>query len=148
MPDDSWKTLDQFLRLRLAQMPSHDFERFFLDFFNSGVSVTISRDGKALTKRVISAEMWGGPGRDQEGIDLRVKVEGREVWAVQCKRVKSWTLAQTKTAIAKAEEFSANHYILAVACDTGTDVQAEVNAHPTWTLWNLETICSNLRLHV
>jgi hypothetical protein len=148
MEAETWKTLDQFLRLRLAQMPSHAFERFFLDYFQSGVTVTISRDGKAVTKRVISAEMWGGPGRDQEGIDLRLNVEDREVWAVQCKRVKSWTVAQTKAAIAKAEEFAANHYILAVACDTGTDVQTEINAHPKWTLWNLETICSNLRLHV
>ena len=148
MPGEPWKHLDAHFRLRLAQMPWDVFERFFLDLFNSGVSVTISRDGSSIKKRIISAEIWGGRGRSQDGIDLRLEVEGREVWAMQCKKVQSWNLSQTKRAIERAEEFAANHYFLAVACDTGTEVQAEIKSHAQWTLWNLETICSEFRLIV
>src|ERR1700677_2997030 len=141
MPDVPSSYLDGMLRLRLAQLSSDQFERFFLGYLNSGISLTIKRNGRLLTRRIISAVTYGpGSGRDQGGIDLRLEMEGREVWAVQCKRVKSWNLSQTEKAIERAEDFAANHNFLAVACDPGREVQDEIDKQPRWTLWNLDTI--------
>src|SRR5438093_11687022 len=88
----NWKYLDSALRLRLAELDSKRFEDFFLHFLNSGVELTVQRKGKAVTRRVISAETYAaGSGKDQKGIDLRVIVEVGEVWCIQCKRHKKWT---------------------------------------------------------
>jgi hypothetical protein len=136
--------LDELFRLRLAQLPWEQFERFFLGYLNSGVSLSIRRNGRLLKRRVVSAAMYApGSGRRQDGIDLRLELEGREVWAVQCKRVKTWSVSQTKKAIERAADFAANHNFLAVACDTSADVQEEISKHDRWTLWDLDTICKD-----
>lgn len=145
----AWKYLDSALRLRLADLDSKRFEDFFLHFLNSGVELTVQRKGKAVTRRVIRAETYAaGGGKNQKGIDLRVTVEGDEVWCIQCKRHKKWTRAETKAAIKKAAKFKAQHYILAVSCDPLSDVHDEVALHANWTLWNLDNICAEFRLRV
>lgn len=143
------KNLDEHLRLRLADLEPRMFEEFFLHFLRAGISLTIKRHGQALTKRVLSAELYAaGSGRNQKGIDLRVEVEGGEIWAFQCKRHHKWTPAQTRDAIKEAAKFSAQHYFLVVACDPHESVQDEMEKHPDWTFWNLSTICAEFRLRV
>ena len=138
--------LDSLLRLRLADLSWDQFERFFLGYLNSGIFLSVSRGGKLVSKRIKHAQMYApGSGRKQDGIDLRLETEDNEVWAVQCKKVKKWTVAQTKKAIKRAKAFPAKHYFLAVSCDTDRNVHQEVAQHPTWTLWNLDTICSDFR---
>lgn len=146
---EKWKYLDEHLRLRLADLPPRLFEEFFLHFLRAGISLTIKRNGQAVTKRVISADLYAaGSGRDQKGIDLRVEVEGGEVWAFQCKRHHKWTPDQTRKAIESAARFHAQHYFLVVACDPHEAVQNEMDKHPNWTFWNLSTICAEFRLRV
>lgn len=125
------------------------FEEFFLHFLRSGISLTIKRNGQAMTKRVLSAELYAaGSGRNQKGIDLRVEVEGGEIWAFQCKHCREWTPDLTRKAIKKAADYSAQHYFLVVACDPHEGVQDEMEKHPEWTFWNLSTICAEFRLRV
>ncbi len=141
--------LDRHMRLRLADLDPETFERFFLHFFNSGISLEIERDGSRVERRIIEANTYAaGSGRSQEGVDLIAKVEGGETWAFQCKRHKKWSPAQTKAAIAKATDFPAQHYFLLVACDPGEGVQKVIAAHPTWSFWNLDRICAEFRLRV
>src|SRR5437762_12013969 len=52
----AWRYLDLALRLRLADLDSKRFEDFFLRFLNSGVHLTVERNGKAVKRRVIRAE--------------------------------------------------------------------------------------------
>lgn len=141
--------LDSHLRLRLADLSSGDFERFFLHFFSAGISLEIIRNGAPVSRRIIEATTYAaGSGREQDGIDLMAKVEGGETWVFQCKRRKSWNVSRTELAIEKAKQFQANHYFLLVACDPHKDVQTLIDAHPKWSFWNLDKICSEFRLRV
>ena len=149
MPLEKWQHLDERLRLRLADLEPQVFELFFLHFLRAGISLTVEQHGRQITKRVISAETYAaGSGRNQKGIDLRVIVEGGEIWAFQCKRHKTWTPAQTREAIQRASEFQGQHYFLVVACDPHEEVQDEIQKYPNWTFWNLDTICAEFRLQV
>lgn len=144
-----WQYLDRHLRLRLTALSDKQFEDFFLLFLNAGVSLTIQRNGQAVTRRIISANTYAaGSGRRQEGIDLRAEVEGGEVWAFQCKRHKKWTPGQTQKAITSAAEFNAHHNFLLVACDPQEGVQKVIEGAPNWTFWNLDRICAEFRLRV
>jgi len=135
--------------LRLSTLSPEDFERFFLHFLNSRISLTIKRHGREITKRIISADTYNaGSGRKQNGIDLKADVEGGEVWVFQCKRHSKWTADQTKKAIEEAESFQAQHYFLLVACDPAKGVQDYIEKFPNWTFWNLDKICSEFRLRV
>jgi hypothetical protein len=146
MPEERWKSLDSLLRPRVADLPWDLFEQFFLDYLNSGLSLSISRQGQAVTRRVISAEKYAsGSGKKQKGIDLRLVMEGGEIWVVQCKRVKKWTEGETQDAIKAATAYSADHYFLALACDPAHSVHDKIEKHPQWTLWNLSTILSDFR---
>ena len=149
MAAEKWKFLDEYLRLRLADLEPRMFEEFFLHFLRAGISLTVKRHGQAITRRVLSAELYAaGSGRSQRGIDLRVEAEGGEVWVFQCKRRHKWTPAETRTAIAKAAQYAAQHYFLVVACDPHEKVQDEIEKHSNWTFWNLSTICAEFRLRV
>lgn len=140
--------LDQHVRLRLADLDAAAFERFFLGFLNSGISLVIERNAERVERRVIGANTYAaGSGREQKGIDLVAKMEGGETWAFQCKRHKKWTLEQTKQAI-KDATYPAQHYFLLVACDPHKDVQDEMDKHPNWTFWNLDRICDEFRQRV
>ena len=149
MPVRKWQHLDEHLRLSLAELDPHLFEQFFLLFLRSGIALSIERHGSLITRRIISAETYAaGSGRNQKGIDLRVVVEGGEVWVFQCKRHKTWTPSQTRDAIQKASQYKAEHYFLVVACDPHESVQDEIHKYPNWTFWNLDTICAEFRLRV
>ncbi|MGO8764934.1 MAG: hypothetical protein ACLQSR_07335 [Limisphaerales bacterium] len=146
---EKWKYLDEHLRLRLADLPWRLFEEFFLHFLRSGITLTINRHGQAVTKRIISADLYAaGSGRDQKGIDLRAEVEGGEIWVFQCKHHDNWTPQQTRDAIKAAADYPAQHYFLAVACDPHERVQDEMDKHPNWTFWNLSTICAEFKREV
>ena len=146
---EKWKYLDEHLRLRLADLEPRMFEEFFLHFLRAGISLTIKRHSQEMTRRVLSADLYAaGSGRNQKGIDLRVEVEGGEIWVFQCKRQHKWTPAETREAIEKAAQYPAQHYFLAVACDPHENVQDEFDKHPNWTFWNLSTICAEFRLRV
>lgn len=141
-------SLDQHLRLRLGDLDAMEFERFFLRFLNSGVTLAIERNGQRVERRIIEANTYSaGTGRAQKGIDLIAKAEGGETWVFQCKRQKKWTVAQT-TAAVKDATHPAQHYFLLVACDPHKDVQDEMNKHPNWSFWNLDRICAEFRLRV
>jgi len=104
---------------------------------DAGISLTIRRQGQEVTKRVLSADLYAaGSGRNQKGIDLRLEVEGGEIWAFQCKRRRKWTPDETRGAIKEAAKYSAQHYFLAVACDPHERVQDEIDKYPNWTFWN------------
>jgi hypothetical protein len=152
MPVSDPRFLDDRLRLRLADLDPQLFEQFFLHFLRAGISLSVERHGSRITKRVISAELYAaGSGRNQKGIDIRAEVEGdgrKEIWVFQCKRHKAWTPGQTRKAIAKASQYPAQHYFLVVACDPHEEVQDEIQKHPNWTFWNLDTICAEFRLSV
>jgi hypothetical protein len=149
MTIERWKYLDAHLRLRLADLEPRMFEEFFLHFLRAGISLTIKRHGQEMSKRILSAELYAaGSGRNQKGIDLRVEVEGGEIWGFQCKRQHKWTPKQTREAIQKATQFPAQHYFLVVACDPHEGVQDEMEKHSNWTFWNLSTICAEFRLRV
>src|SRR5471032_1317619 len=140
--------LDQHLRLRLADLDAAEFERFFLRFLNSGVTLAIERTGQRVERRIIEANTYSaGTGRAQKGIDLIAKVEGGETWVFQCKRHKKWTVAQSQAAVKDATH-PAQHYFLLVACDPHKDVQDEMDKHPNWSFWNLDRICAEFRLRV
>lgn len=144
-----WQYLDRHLRLRLTALGDKQFEDFFLHLLNAGISLTIQRNGQAITRRIISANTYAaGSGRQQQGVDLRADIEGGEVWAFQCKRNKKWTPAQTKQAIEDAAQFNAHHNFLVVACDPQEGVQKVIEGYPNWTFWNLDRICAELRLRV
>jgi hypothetical protein len=141
--------LDEHLRLRLGDMNSVLFERFFLSFFNAGISLPSERNGRSIESRVVEANTYAaGSGRAQQGIDLIAKMEGGETWVFQCKRVKKWSPSETKEAIKKASGFQADRYFLLVACDPAEGVEKLIEEHPKWTLWNLDRICTEFRLRV
>ena len=148
MSGETWSHLDQHLRLRLANLPAKHFEDFFLHFLNAGVSLTIQRHGRGLTRKVISAITYAGEGKDQKGIDLKVTVEGPEEWCFQCKRHTQWTHSQTLRAIEEAKRYQAHHYFLVVACNPPAEVHDEMRNHPNWSFWNLDKICVEFRLRV
>jgi hypothetical protein len=141
--------IDPYGRLRLVDLEPRMFELFFSGFLNARPELTVQHHGQTVSRRIASATTYAaGSGRNQKGIDLEAEVEGGEVWVFQCKRVKKWTLGETKEAIEKAREFKANHYFLVVACDFNSDVHDEVHRHGDWTLWNLDKICAEFRLRV
>ena len=141
-------SLDQHLRLRLADLDDVAFERFFLGFLNAGITLSISRKGKRVERRVIEANTYSaGTGRAQKGIDLIAKMEGGETWVFQCKRRKEWSVSQTRTAVEKVT-YPAHHYFLLVACDPHKDVQDEMDKHEDWSFWNLDRICQEFRHRV
>ncbi len=130
--------------LRLAELSDVDFETLLLGFLRSRPLLTINRHGKAVTARVIDATTISRSGRTQQGIDVLATMEGGEKWAFQCKRVKSWNLSQTETAIAHATH-AANHFILVLACNPPIEVHQELDKHANWSLWNLDTTCAEIR---
>lgn len=141
--------MDALLRLRLADLDPIQFEKFFLNFFATRPELTVLHHGRRLRRRVVTASTYAaGSGRKDKGVDVRLEMEGGEIWAVQCKRVKKWEAPETREAIAATHEFQAKHYILAVACDVGFEVRDEIARHGTWTLWNLDTICTEFRQRV
>ena len=142
--------LDEYRRPRFHAFSSKEFEDFFLYFFNAGISLVIERDGRKVERKVITAELYNtGTGRDQNGIDLKLRVEGGETWAVQCKRHKTWSVRQTETAVSDAmARFPAQHYFLMVACDPAEGVQDYMATQPNWSFWNHDQICAEFRLRV
>jgi hypothetical protein len=141
--------LDEHLRLRLGDLSPALFERFFLSFFNAGISLPSERNGRSIESQVIEANTYAaGSGRAQQGVDLIARMEGGETWVFQCKRVKKWSLAETREAIKKASGFPADRYFLLVACDPSVGVEELIEEHPNWTLWNLDRICAEFRRRV
>jgi len=141
--------VDALLRLKLADLEPIQFEKFFLNFFATHPELTVLHHGRRRKRRVATATTYAaGSGRKDRGVDVRLEMEGGEIWAVQCKRVETWNASKTQDAIAATHEFQAKHYILAVACDVGLDVHDEIAKHGTWTLWNLDTICTEFRQRV
>ena len=142
------KFLDEHLRVRLADLDPRRFELFFLDLLGANVSLSIERHGSEVTRKIISASTYAaGTGRKDEGIDVHTTVEGGEVWAFSCKRVKKWGLTKTREAI-QAVQFRANHYFLIVTCDPSKFVYDEMLKHPNWTLWNLDKICAEIKRRI
>ncbi len=131
--------------IRLHELSADEFELLALGFLRSRPLLTVCRGGKAVSARVTDATTYARGGRNQAGIDVHAEMEGGEKWVFQCKRVKKWNLSQTKKAIADAA-FAANHYILVLACNPPRDVHDEIAKRPNWTLWNLDTTCSEIRL--
>ena len=131
--------------IRLHELSADELELLLLGFLRSRPLLTVNRGGKAVSARVAEATTYARSGRDQAGIDVQAKMEGGETWVFQCKRVKSWNLSQTEKAITEAT-FAANHYVLVLACNPPRDVHDEIAKHANWTLWNLDTTCSEIRL--
>jgi hypothetical protein len=141
--------VDAHLRLKMADLDPIQFEKFFHDFFATRPELTVLHHGRRWKQRVATASAYAaGSGRKDRGVDVRLEMEGGEIWAVQCKQVKKWKVLDTREAIAATHEFGAKHYILAVACDVGVDVHDEIAKHGAWTLWNLDTICTEFRQRV
>lgn len=141
--------LDEHLRLRLADLPWEQFERFFLHFLNAGISLSVEREGARVERRIIEANLYAaGTGRKDDGVDLVARVEGGETWAFQCKRVQKWNEGLTKAAIEKAAGFPAQHYFLLVACEPHQKVQKLITRYPKWSFWDLDKICAEFRLRV
>lgn len=151
MIQEKWKRLGPYKQLLLGDkgLDGHLFERVMLGFLRSGIKLTIARNGARVTRQVLEARLYAGAsGQNQKGIDIEAEVSGGERWCFQCKRHQKWSLDQTKTAIRDVEEkFEAKHYFLLVTAP----VQAEINDlihenHPNWTLWDLDTISTEIRL--
>lgn len=142
--------LDEHRRLRFEAFPPKAFEDFFLHFFNAGISLGIERDGRRVERKVIQADLFNtGTGRDQKGIDLKLRVEGGETWVVQCKRHKTWSVRQSEKAVGDAMDgFAAQHYFLLVGCDPAEGVQDYMATQSKWSFWNLDRICSEFRQRV
>lgn len=131
--------------LRLQELSADDFELLLLGFLRSHPLLTVGRSGRTISARVIEAATYARSGRQQKGVDIRAMMEGGETWVFQCKRVKKWDRSQTRTAIT-ATTFAANHHVLVLACNPPGDVHDEIAKHANWTLWNLDTVCAEIRL--
>lgn len=141
--------MDAHLRLKLADLDPIQFEKFFHGFFATRPELTVLHHGRRLTRRVAAASTYAaGSGRKDDGVDVRLEMEGGEVWGVQCKQVRKWNASKTRAAIAETLAFQAQHFLLAVACDVSAEVHGEIARHGTWTLWNLDTICTEFRQRV
>lgn len=131
--------------IRLSELSPDDFELLLLHFLCSRPLLTVNRSGKPVSARVIEASTYARTGHSQQGIDIKATMEGGETWAFQCKRVRSWDDLKTKKAIIEAT-FAANHYVLVLACNPPGNVHHEIAKHANWTLWNLDTTCTEIRL--
>ena len=124
-------------------MPWEKFEEFCLRFLTSDVKISIERNGKAITKQIISANKHGKSGRQSDmGVDIIADVEG-ERWAFQCKRHRNWTKSKTEKAIRAAGDYSANHYFLLVGCSVDVNSHELIRNHSNWTIWGIEDICAH-----
>ncbi len=132
--------------LRLEELSDAEFEQLLLLFFDTHPTLTISRNGETVVRRVSDATTYAREGRNQKGIDLRLEVEGGEVWAIQAKRVRQWTEGKTKIAIDDAKAFGASHNFLLLACNPPASVHDEIARHSHWTLWNRDRTCAEIRL--
>ena len=130
------------LESHISSLPWEEFEKFCLRFLMPGVLLSIERNGKITTKRIISTNIHGkrGPESDQ-GVDVIADVEG-ERWAFQCKHHKKWTKSDAEKAIKSAQGYSANHYFLWVGCSVDVASHELIRSHPDWTIWGIEDICA------
>ena len=131
----SYSSLESYI----GSMSWEDFEKFCLRFLNSNVKISIERNGKAITKQIISANFHGKSGQPDSGVDIIADVE-RERWAFQCKRHKNWTKSKTEKAIRDAGGYSANHYFLLVGCSVDEKSHELIRNHSNWTIWGIEDI--------
>ncbi len=123
----------------INSLPYEEFEKFCLRFLMSGVLLSIERNGKIMTKQIISVNLHGKRGQPDLGVDVIADVEG-ERWAFQCKNHTSWTKSKTEEVIKSAQGYSANHYFLWVGCSVDVPSLELIRSHPDWTIWGIEDI--------
>lgn len=123
-----------------------DLERFMVAFLNSGISLPVDGVNGIQEKRIISAASYGVKGDDDQGIDVRAKVEGGEIWAFQCKlytrgKQERWTLRDSKKIVAAAS-YTASRYFAVVVAKRGAQPKAidYLDAREKWEYWDASTL--------
>jgi hypothetical protein len=91
-----------------------------------------------------NANRYGRKGDFQRGIDIIAEQTDRTCWVFQCKRYKTFTAAEVRTAIEKAT-YKADRYILLLSCEASSTVIDEITKHPNWECWDLRNISSKVR---
>ena len=147
---EKWQYLDEHLRLRLADLEPGQFERFFLHFLRADISLTIERNGQKLTRRIIEAQVYNaGSGREQKGIDLLVRIGRGGNMGVSMQTPQNVERCANPHGHSKGGSISGQP--LFSGCRVRSKrrrAQDEMQKHPDWTFWNLETICAEFRLRV
>jgi hypothetical protein len=113
------------------------FEQYCTDLLNLHPVILCLRDGKVVERRVISA-MRLLSGTSQRGGDIRVEMDGGEIWLFQCKRVKEFGPALVELAVEKAEKEypGVTEYVLVTTCGLSEQAQQRVTDRGNWTWWD------------
>jgi hypothetical protein len=101
----------------------------------------------ALVGRLPGVEhshLEGVPGDAQQGIDIVATRTDGATWAFQCKRVKEFTPAALRRAMAAAS-FQADRYVLLLASRATAAVREEARQHPSWEVWDANDITERVR---
>lgn len=87
---------------------------------------------------------YGKRGNRQRGIDLVAKLYDGKEWVFQCKQYKKFTDKQASKAVTDTT-YKADHYILLLACEAGSNLRDEIKKHSDWSLWDVRDISLKVR---
>ncbi len=148
MPQDAPATQSsrQNAPLPFLQLPKDgvDFERFCTDLLNAHPTFWVDDAGNATQRRVERAIRLLG-GSDQRGADIEARIEGGQVWMIQCKRVESFGPGDAEE-VAKLLEAgfpNADRYVLAITKPLG--LAARDCFGPNWMVWDPDQLTGMVR---
>jgi hypothetical protein len=119
------------LRLGSAAITWEQFEQFFLALLNA-------------LPEVESANRYGAPGDDQEGIDHEIVFEDSTTGAAQCRQRERFGKPEFDKAVAD-NEYEANRHIVATTAPATKPARKAVANTPGWELWDIDDIGLKVR---
>ena len=134
-----------------SKLREKEFEQFCADLLNRQPVITVLKDGKAATRKIIEATLLLGGKEPQKGADIWAKDDCGEVWIFQCKRVQSFEPTKVSEVIEDAEKGfpQADHYVLVITCGLSEPAQQLIRDRAKWLLpWSpdrLTTVVFKLR---
>jgi hypothetical protein len=121
---------------RADRLPFHElswerFEVFALDLMSRRSDFTV-------------AHRYGGPGHDQQGIDILADHRDGSRWGLSNKRYKTYQVHHVLKHI-EDTTYPADQYILLLSGIASPDVRKEVKNHPKWDVWDADDLSQQVR---
>ena len=86
----------------------------------------------------------GGPGHDQDGIDVEARFADGTVITFQCKRVQEFGPQKVHTAVAK-DKVPATKKFLLISRIASPQARDAINKHANWDIWDKDDISAKIR---
>lgn len=123
--------------------PAPDLLRFHDENFSWEDFETFSESFLSAQPGMSEVHRYGTRGQKQRGIDFTVRHHGAP-WTIQCRHKKKFKLAEAQKTVEETTK-EADHHLIMVTTQVGTEVRDYIDTLPTWELWDARDISRKVR---